>query len=115
MDSNFWASYCNSSYSLCADGPFTPSGIMIKSLILHSGAQVSLYDATGSGGQNVNLFSPPDFYQGYGRLDLSKILPLKKSSVSEISLFVDQQSLFELTERIYTINVVSSNIPLKVE
>ena len=43
MDSAFWAKYCDKTHLLCVNGPFAPSGVLIKALILHSGQQVSSY------------------------------------------------------------------------
>jgi hypothetical protein len=80
MDSQFWAALCNTRYSTCRSGNFTPSGFLLKSLILHSGRAVPLYSNPLYDLQNTfssfALSSPPDFFQGYGEIQLTNILPL---------------------------------------
>lgn len=34
----FWTAVCNSAYRLCL--PFTPSGVLVKAILLHSGSQM---------------------------------------------------------------------------
>lgn len=80
MDSNFWATLCGTEHRNCKDGAFTPSGFLLKSLILHSGQAVPLYSRPVHDSLNTlssfPLGAPPDYFQGYGELVLSNILPL---------------------------------------
>ena len=39
-DGRFWARYCNATHDLCSGGPFSPSGVLLKAVLLHSGQQV---------------------------------------------------------------------------
>lgn len=80
MDPNFWEKLCNKKYSFCYKGSFTPTGYFLKALILHSGSHVLKYSVQANNGHTVipssYLGPPPDYFQGYGRLLLSNILPL---------------------------------------
>ena len=38
-DSRFWAQACNKLYGNCA--PFTPSGVLVKTIILHAGMKMN--------------------------------------------------------------------------
>eukprot|EP01034_Spumella_vulgaris_P024397 gene24397-30741_t len=114
QDPRFWAARCDSSYQLCRDGAFAPSGYLLKSLILHSGSAMSFYNARYSAVGLVELGQTPDSFQGYGRLDLSNILPLSSSEQSAFDLFLDQSALSELTELTYAVTVASSSVALKV-
>jgi hypothetical protein len=66
-DKRFWASNCDSQYELCRRGAFAPKGTLVKALLLHSGSPMS--KSGGSFAPN-GLHSPPDFFQGYGRVNL---------------------------------------------
>eukprot|EP01037_Dinobryon_pediforme_P018703 gene18703-19004_t len=79
MDKNFWAAYCDRKHAICRSGGFSPSGVLVKAVLLHSGQQVSLYNSA------IPLGNTPDDYQGYGRVDLLNVLPLASSP---FSLFV---------------------------
>ena len=109
-DPRFWAALCNPRYRFCRRGAFSPKGTLLKALILQSGSPLASYNG------RVTLSNPPDVYQGYGRMDLSLLLPTVASDneSSSFTLYVDQGQLRELTERRYTVAVASSSQQLKV-
>jgi subtilisin family serine protease len=87
MNPSFWSKYCNPRYHLCQSGAFTPSGYLLKALVLHSGQAVALYsdpvyDYDKPYFQAKKLNSPPDVFQGYGQIVLENILPLSKYTTS---------------------------------
>lgn len=113
--SDFWAKYCNPKYTMCKKGAFVPSGYLLKALVLHSGRMVTAYDGRGTReGTIYNLVSTPDFFQGYGRMDLTNILPLETYEKSDFQLFVDTNKLKTLTETTYTVSIIKNDHPLKV-
>jgi len=98
MDSSFWASYCNSIYPTC--GPFTPSGSMLKTVILHSGEDMG--------------YTYPGPEQGFGRLQLNNVLPLSGVTPAGFDLFVQDVTLNILATKTYSVSVTSSASPFKV-
>jgi hypothetical protein len=59
------------------------------------------------------LGEPPDFFQGFGRVMLSNVLPLKGTTHPSFQLFV--QDRFELQENKvakFTVEVTNSSVPL---
>lgn len=71
-----------------ADNAFTPSGALIKAMLVHSGQEMSylLYNS-----QNATTLSKgyPSKEQGYGRIQLNKVLNFNAPSVSDpLSLYV---------------------------
>jgi hypothetical protein len=112
VDQAFWATICNADYPKCADGAFQPKGSLIKALVLHSGSQMAMYEGGGFVG-HVDLDHTPDFYQGYGRLDLKNILPLPDQS-PQFDLFVDTVNMTSFTEILYRVQLDTLNMPLKV-
>eukprot|EP01034_Spumella_vulgaris_P025675 gene25675-32159_t len=84
MDESFWAALCNPRHTTCQRGSFTPSGFLMKTLILASGRAVPLYSNpiydTANTFSSFPLSSPPDFFQGYGEIQLTNILPLADGS-----------------------------------
>lgn len=56
----------------------------------------------------------PDIFQGYGRVNLAKVLPLQGHSTNSYTLFVDQNELKPLTELVYTVVVKSAAEDLKI-
>ena len=106
--SNFWPGMCNTAYSFCRT--FTPSGVLVKAVLLHSGAQMSLFD--GSGNSSTPLGAPPDCLQGFGRVMLAKVLPLKGVYTS-FDLFVDDLHIIAQGQTVtYTVTVTTSK-PIK--
>lgn len=113
-DEKFWASLCEPSYPRCSKGSFPPSGPMIKALMIHSGVPMHRYLGQGGRVGTIDLQQPPDIYQGYGRIDLSNILPLTDHKSSDFTLFVEDAVLTPLTEVIHVINIKTVTSPLKV-
>eukprot|EP01036_Dinobryon_divergens_P038876 gene38876-51108_t len=76
--STLWTNKCRSGYDYCK--PFNPSGYLLKGLLIHSCRAVSKYshsifdDKTDI--KSMSLSSPPDFFQGYGQVTLTNVLPL---------------------------------------
>lgn len=77
MDPKFWATICNKYYDKCKKGAFTPSGYLLKAMILHSGQSINRRSKITSEIMNAIGTSTPDYHQGYGSLNLRNILPLK--------------------------------------
>lgn len=111
-DESFWQQYCNKAYDSCQDGAFTPSGPLLKALTLHSGERMTAYN--GAGSQRTDLGEAPDFYQGYGRMTLTKLLNLETPDTANFTLFVKDGQLFEMTENTYTVSIKSAKYPLRV-
>jgi subtilisin family serine protease len=110
QDSKFWKTFCDPAYVMCSRGAFTPSGTLLKALILQSGKPVKGYD----GNSGVVLSSVPDTYQGYGRVNLASVLPIVSHAKAAFTLFMDQNWLPELHENVYSVSVSSNAQPLKV-
>ena len=56
----------------------------------------------------------PDIFQGYGRVNLAKVLPLQGHATNPYTLFIDQNELKPLTELVYTVVVKSAAENLKI-
>jgi hypothetical protein len=101
IDSNsFWIGVCNSNYESCKS--FSPSGVLVKAVILHSG--------TGLTGNE-----PPDNVQGYGRILLASVLPLK--GIYTFDLFVsDLVYIQQQSTKSYFVRITdsTSTVPLKL-
>ena len=107
QDSFFWESVCNKNYAYCK--AFTPSGVLLKAMILHSGR--SMYKFNGEKQPAVILGEPPDNYQGYGRVSLKYLLPVAQSN---FDLFVlDLQAIGPNTHLTYFLHVTGSGVPLR--
>ena len=108
IDSNsqFYLPVCLSSYKFCKS--FSPSGVLIKAILLHSGQQMALWE----GGGGIPLGAPPDNYQGYGLSLLKNVLPLK--NVFIFNLFVDDLVTINAESSVtYLANVRKTSLPLK--
>lgn len=115
IDKRFWAIYCNSNYSLCTSGAFSPSGYLVKSLILHSGRSMNHRVVNSSYSMDLSAQTIPNIYEGYGRLSLPSILPMVISSQADFDLYIDQSTaLGSYTEMTYTVTITSSSTPLKI-
>lgn len=66
-----------------AANSMTPSGALVKAILINSAAAMKVYHARD--GTIISLGSPPDNYQGFGRILLSNVLRLGDS----VSLWVD--------------------------
>ena len=124
MDERFWARYCNATHDLCSGGAFSPSGVLLKAVLLHSGQQVRASlrlmcrrDVTAASWQvssfngRVALGATPDDYQGYGRVELVNALPLENCPYS---LFVREAGIEQLQGHGLVLAVSDSAVPLKV-
>jgi hypothetical protein len=106
---DFWVGTCNQNYSYCKS--FTPSGVLIKAVLLHSGSAMALFN--GGGSKDVPLGIPPDFMQGYGRVNLANVLPLK-GVYENFNLFVDDLiNVEEGFDVVYKVKVEAATAPLK--
>lgn len=81
MEEKYWAKSCRTSNYFCAQGSFTPSGYLLKALFIHSGrpkARYSdpIYDSDSVAFASFPLGPTPDYFQGYGGVTLTNILPL---------------------------------------
>jgi subtilisin family serine protease len=109
MDVKFWKSHCKPSYNSCK--VFTPSGVLLKAMLLHSGSKMSMY-AGATSNQKVALGNPPDSYQGYGRITLKKVLPLASG---KLDLFVaDLVSVGANSFKTYYLHVTDTSLSVKV-
>ena len=111
LDTNFWGTMCNSSYSKC--GSFNPKGATVKAMLINSGHPMADY---GGNSETVepaaSLSSPPDFYQGYGRIALQNVLPY--TGIEEVTdLFVDELIVPSMTKFTYTVTVTDVTRPVK--
>eukprot|EP01039_Chlorochromonas_danica_P008456 gene8456-9322_t len=110
MDSRFWAKVCRSGYRLCH--PFSPSGVLVKAILIHGGASMAAYDP--GRGSKVKLQAGPDAYQGFGRLSLYKALPVPGRNNQAMDLFVDDQATIqENDQKTYRLAVSSSTTQLR--
>lgn len=113
-DSNFFSRVCDagSASSSGGCGAFSPSGVLIKAMMLHSGTQMANYHSS-DGNSDQQLSAPPDNAQGYGRVTLPNILPLPNQGSNFVLYVDDQPTLGSNTKKAYTISVSDSSYPLK--
>lgn len=106
--SDLWVSVCNKRYKYCQ--PFVASGVLTKTLLLHSGTKLDLFD--GGGSKDKSLGNPPDNFQGWGRANLANIL--RVSDINQFDLFVDDLVKINANSAItYNVQIGSSSaIPL---
>lgn len=110
-DDKFWSKTCNKDYDNCKK--FRPSGVLIKALLLHSGQPMSTYKGINSG-DDMNLGMPPDNVQGYGRVQLTNVLPVPGES-SDFDLFIlDKETIEDGEEILIIVDLPDSAPPLKV-
>jgi hypothetical protein len=109
-DSRFWAKSCESGDPSCRS--FTPSGVLIKTVMIHSGEPMKDYNA-GTKGKTVLGSGVPDIYQGFGRVQFTNVLPL--SGISSFLLYVrDLVTIGENAELSRTFKVTGNSRPLKL-
>ena len=108
MGSSFWGTFCHPSYSLCTGLGIYPSGALIKAMMIHSAVPMSSYGSSKISGL------PPDMQQGYGRINLYSLLPLKTFEASGSTLFIDEQTLSSYSEIVYNVSVTNTQHPFKV-
>jgi hypothetical protein len=108
-DSNFWSKSCETGDPSCHS--FVPSGVLIKTLMIHSGQSMSNYNG-GSKGTTSLSSGTPDKYQGFGRVQLTNVLPL--SGLSSFLLFVrDLVQIGEYSSKARTFKVTGTSRPIK--
>lgn len=115
-EGRFWTQSCKPSDDLFCKA-FTPSGMLLKALMIHSGNPMSLYhygsssrdvDLTGSGTEGK-----PDAYQGFGRVQLSNVLPLSGKTSFQLTVR-DMVDVVENSFMKYSFKVTDSSQPLIV-
>lgn len=109
MDSKYWAKVCNPTYASC--GAFTPSGVMLKALILHSGEKMDMWNGDR---EKRELGNPPDSVQGYGRLTMTNVLPFPNSPFDLYVRDIDSLSLDQNSVKNHYFWLADSGEPLKV-
>jgi len=112
-DRKFWASSCRKAYHNCA--PFTPSGVLIKAILLHSATPVKQFNALRTE-DKIQLGNGPDSIQGYGRVTLTNVLALPNGKSNFDLYVVNQVPIGEFSELIYSVDCltpVSGSAPLK--
>ena len=121
MDANFYATTAEITAAEGMDAPkelanqalanaFAPSGMLVKAVILHAGTKMSRYHKEGH--NDIILGNPPDQYQGYGRINLGDVLPLK--GYNKVNLFVrDLERIYENGKMKYEAYVQDTSIPFK--
>jgi hypothetical protein len=118
-NSSFWEQEClvyRSDPALCS--AFSPSGVLVKAVMLTSGEPMEAYSAYSTSAQatvlgDLILGEPPDEFQGYGRIQLSNVLPLAGFTPEGMQLFMeDQVQMTDGAARLYEIDVTSSSRPL---
>jgi len=110
-EGKFWTKSCSpSSDRYCA--AFTPSGMLLKALLVHSGEAMSNYN----GDKVVDLSGKkgkPDVFQGFGRVQLSNVLPLPGKTGFQLTVR-DMVDLKEKSSVTHTFKVTDSSRPLVV-
>lgn len=109
-DDRFWAKNCNSIYWFCK--PLFPSGLLLKAFLLHSGTAMAMKHGINRD-LDQYLSAPPDNVQGYGRIDLSKVLPLAGKYNFDL-YFQDRFGLAENSALFFKVFVADTSTPLKV-
>jgi subtilisin family serine protease len=110
QDSDFWAAECDSTYSTCRSGSFTPSGYLLKALMIHSGHPMERYGSP-SDSYPVMLGQTPDVFQGYGQVNLSNVLPLDSLEDKQAFKLYVHDALSLRTGESYSWSVVIPNTP----
>jgi hypothetical protein len=109
IDNRFWSKSCESGDPSCRT--FVPSGVLIKTLMIHSGQSMSDYNG-GSKGKIGLGAGTPDKYQGFGRVQLTNVLPL--NGLSSFLLFVrDLVPIGENAALTRTFKVTGNSRPIK--
>lgn len=112
-DPRFWQATCNPSYALCAGGAFSPRGATVKAALIHSGEAMHSYNKNQGPTYEppAALGTPPDYYQGFGRIFLQNVLPLE--GVVDFGLYVEEATLTSLQLITYTVTVTDNSLPLR--
>lgn len=101
---------CRDTYPLCQQ--FSPRGATVKAMLIHSGEAMEeyytgRYNASTTEPTAPLINSPPDMYQGFGRIALPNVLPYP--NIEEVlDLYVEEMTVESLQEVRYTV-VVQDN------
>lgn len=113
---SFWQAEC-SKYTTPASScsAFSPSGVLVKAVLITSGEPMYAYLTRGRATviPDTILGVPPDYFQGYGRVMLSNVLPLAGTTHPAFQLFV--QDLLEIKQNTvlkYSVTVTNRSLPL---
>jgi hypothetical protein len=115
-DPNFWQTECSRYAPAASCKAFSPSGTLVKAMLIGSGNPMNAYITRGQATTvpYTKLGVPPDYFQGYGRVQLNHVLPLNGATPPEQRLYVeDQVHIGESYERIYNVTVTNSSIQLR--
>jgi hypothetical protein len=110
-EGTFWTKTCSPSSDMFCKA-FTPSGMLLKALLVHSGEAMSLYHSD-TDVELSNKYGKPDFYQGYGRVQLSNVLPLPGKTSFQLTVR-DMVDMAEKTTVTHYFKVTDSSQPLVV-
>lgn len=98
------------------------AGPLVKAMLIHSTVAMALWDARDKDQESrpVPLAAPPDFYQGFGRIDLSSVLlppsstPATTGAGLGLGLWCTDSSIVSSGASVtYTFRVVSAARPFK--
>lgn len=117
FSNNMWKNLCRSSYAYCRS--FTPTGYLLKAVIIHSGQAVSSYSHPmfdhKTSLSSYSLSSTPDDAQGYGAVNLHSTLPLSKAEREAHDLYVSDRTYVAGKSTVHLdVSVNSNKNPLKV-
>jgi hypothetical protein len=112
---SFWQKECRRYSPAASCNAFSPSGVLVKAVLITSGEPMYAYLTRGRTTviPDTILGVPPDYFQGYGRVMLSNVLPLTGTTHTAFQLFV--QDLFEIKQNTvakYTVTVTNNSLPL---
>ncbi len=83
-----------------------PSSSLIKGILIHSGQNI---DPAGEYG-----YSFPGNEQGYGKIQLDKVLVINGITPYGFDLFIDEITLTRYTTKNYSVQILGSTSPLKI-
>jgi hypothetical protein len=115
-DPKFWQTECARYASADSCKAFSPSGTLVKAMLIGSGNPMNAYITRGKSATvpYTELGVPPDYFQGYGRVQLNNVLPLSGTTPPDQRLYVeDQVEVEENSERVYSVTVTDSSVQLR--
>jgi hypothetical protein len=113
-EKQFWTKTCSPSSDLFCTA-FTPSGMLLKALLLHSGDAMTKYHGI-SKDKDVDLsgtYGKPDVYQGFGRVQLSNVIPLPGKTSFQLTVR-DMVEIKQKTAVTHYFMVTDSSQPLVI-
>lgn len=84
-DGSYWTARCNRNYRSCHT--LDPSGPLVKAVLINSAGPMALFH--GGDSKDIPLGTPPDNMQGFGRINLARVLPVP--GLNNFDLFVDDR------------------------